>query len=476
MVPVRTDRLSPRLTRLALVQPANIGSPHRAWSIRHAQVTDELPIRLATADDLPELSTVISEAFLHDREDETLDLRRLVYEPERTHVATDGQIVGTGGVLTRDLTVPGAVVPAAHVTAVAVAATHRRRGLLTRIMTTQLEAVRKRGDEPIAVLWASEGAIYGRFGYGLACWQVEYEIPIRETMPPVKPPTGRLRQAVPRDVVDELAQVYDRAQVQRPGRSSRDQRWWMFLTADPKPWRRGRSAQRAVLYEDAGSVDGYAIWRVKDGWSATGPSGEVAVNEVVAATGEAYAALWRFLLSIDLTRTVKFSFAADRRSTTASGQQPQRAGDTPISRPVDPAGRRARRHVRPSVFRTCRRRIRRVRWAVAGQCRPLAAGGRQLGGAVRPDGCCTRPDPRCARSGCGLPRRHEHVFARGRGLDHRKLAGQSRSGGTRVRLVRRPWLMGDLLIAHGRYPSRNRPNRPIAASKSSTWGSVTMRT
>jgi predicted acetyltransferase len=273
-------------------------------------VTDELPIRLATADDLAELSTVISGAFLHDPEDETLDLRRLVYEPERSHVVTDGQIVGTGGVLTRDLTVPGAVVPAAHVTAVAVAATHRRRGLLTRIMTTQLEAVRKRGDEPIAVLWASEGAIYGRFGYGLACWQVEYEIAIRETMPPVKPPTGRLRQAVPRDVIDELAQVYDRAQVQRPGRSSRDQRWWMFLTADPKPWRRGRSAQRAVLYEDAGSVDGYAIWRVKDGWSATGPSGEVAVNEVVAATGEAYAALWRFLLSIDLTRTVKFSFAA----------------------------------------------------------------------------------------------------------------------------------------------------------------------
>ena len=64
-------------------------------------MTDELPIRLATADDLPELSTVISEAFLHDPEDETLDLRRLVYEPERSHVVTDGQIVGTGGVLTR---------------------------------------------------------------------------------------------------------------------------------------------------------------------------------------------------------------------------------------------------------------------------------------------------------------------------------------------------------------------------------------
>src|SRR4029450_10710168 len=90
MVPVRTDRLSPRLTPSALVQPANVGSPHRAWSIKHAQVTDELKIRLATADDLPELSTVIAGAFLHDREDETLDLRRLIYEPERSHVVTDG--------------------------------------------------------------------------------------------------------------------------------------------------------------------------------------------------------------------------------------------------------------------------------------------------------------------------------------------------------------------------------------------------
>jgi predicted acetyltransferase len=274
-------------------------------------VTDELPIRLATAADLPELDTVISAAFLHDAEDETNDLHRLVYEPERSHVVTDGRIVGTGAVLTRSLTVPGAVIPAAHVTAVAVAATHRRRGLLTRIMTAQLESVRERGDEPIAVLWASEGAIYGRFGYGLACWQVQYEIPTRETMPPLTPSTARLRQAVPRDVIDELAQVYDRVQPERPGRSGRNERWWKFLTADPKPWRRDLSAQRTVLYEaDDGSVDGYAIWRVKGGWSASGPSGEVAVNEVVAATEDAYASLWRFLLSIDLTRTVKFSFAA----------------------------------------------------------------------------------------------------------------------------------------------------------------------
>ncbi|HEY9377408.1 MAG TPA: sterol carrier protein domain-containing protein, partial [Jiangellaceae bacterium] len=124
------------------------------------------------------------------------------------------------------------------------------------------------------------------------------------------PSAGQLRQIVPSDVIDELAQVYERAQIERPGRSSRDERWWKFHTADPKPWRRDLSAQRGVLYEAGDSVDGYAIWRVKGGWSHTGPEGLVEVSEIVAATGESYAALWRFLLSIDLTRTVKFSFAA----------------------------------------------------------------------------------------------------------------------------------------------------------------------
>ncbi|MGH3027668.1 MAG: GNAT family N-acetyltransferase [Gaiellaceae bacterium] len=274
-------------------------------------MTDDLPMRAATDADLPALVEFITGAFLRDPEDDELDVQRLVAEPDRTHVISDGTtIVGTGMILTRDLTVPGAVIPAAHVTGVAVASTHRRQGLLTRIMTAQLEAVRDRGTEPIAVLWASEGAIYGRFGYGVASWQMEYTITTRETALTVPPSPGRLRQAVPRDVIGDLSAVFDRVQAGRPGRSGRDERWWKYHTADPKSWRRGRSAQRAVLYDSGDEIDGYAIWRVKSSWGDTGPDGEVAVIEVVAATADAYRALWRFLLSIDLTRTVTYYFAA----------------------------------------------------------------------------------------------------------------------------------------------------------------------
>lgn len=274
-------------------------------------MTDEFELRIARDDEIPQLGELISGAFLNDPDQEVLDVERMIIETDRTHVVADGdRLVATGGVLTRDMTVPGAVVPAAHVTGVAVAATHRRRGLLRRIMTAQLKTIRDLGTEPFAVLWASEDPIYSRFGYGAAAWHVEYKIAKSETSLPGEPAHGRFRQVVPRESRDELAAVYDRVRVQRPGYSNRPGRWWEHLTADPKARRRGMTALRGVLYEVDGRAKGYALWRVKGGWNEIGPNGEVAVNEVVAENPEAYAALWRFLLSIDLTRKVKYLFGA----------------------------------------------------------------------------------------------------------------------------------------------------------------------
>ena len=271
----------------------------------------DLELRIARDDDFRQLGELISGAFLGDPYEEVLDVERMVFEADRTHVVADGdRLVATGGVLTRHMTVPGAVVPAAHVTGVAVASTHRRRGLLRRIMTAQLQTIRDRGAEPFAVLWASEDPIYGRFGYGAAAWYVEYKIAKSETALPGEPAQGRFRQVVPSESRDELAAVYERVRVTRPGYSSRPGRWWEHLTADPKERRRGMTALRGVLYEVDGAVEGYALWRVKGGWNDIGPNGEVSIREVVAESPDAYSALWRFLLSIDLTRTVKYMFGA----------------------------------------------------------------------------------------------------------------------------------------------------------------------
>src|SRR5438477_561420 len=67
-------------------------------------------------------------------------------------------------------------VRAAGVTVVGVLPTHRRRGVLRSMMRAQLDACREHG-ESVAYLWATEDTIYGRFGYGVASYSIEVDIP-----------------------------------------------------------------------------------------------------------------------------------------------------------------------------------------------------------------------------------------------------------------------------------------------------------
>src|SRR5512142_327475 len=98
--------------------------------------SDGYVLRTATSDDFEDVHRLLDGAFHEDLDEETRAAERLVFEPERTVLAMDGTaVVGVSAAFTRDLTVPGAVLPAAHVTMVGVEATHRRRGILTRMMS-----------------------------------------------------------------------------------------------------------------------------------------------------------------------------------------------------------------------------------------------------------------------------------------------------------------------------------------------------
>jgi predicted acetyltransferase len=206
------------------------------------------------------------------------------------------------------VTVPGAIVPAAHVTLVAVHPTYRRRGLLTRLMHRQLRDVREGGVEPLAMLWASEGRIYQRFGYGSAARRLHLTADRRDArlLPRLAVPTGRLREAAPGDVRKELGELYERVRPERVGWSSRNESWWNFILHDAAGNRNGASPMQALLYEGASGLEGYARWRTRPEWDSSGPAAEVGVAELVAATPAAYNELWRFLLSVDLSRTVDF--------------------------------------------------------------------------------------------------------------------------------------------------------------------------
>ncbi|MEU7582484.1 GNAT family N-acetyltransferase [Streptomyces sp. NPDC041068] len=234
-------------------------------------------------------------------------LWRSLTELDRSIGVWDGDAcVGTAGAFSFRLAVPGgALVDAAGVTMVGVAATHRRRGILTSMMRRQLDDVRA-GGEPLAVLTASEPVIYGRFGYGAATHQMKAYIDTARVT--LSAPSGtddvRLRYAEPADVHEACEALYARRVTERPGMLARQPGWDRLRLLDPESERGGASPLQCVVAERAGDLVGYARFSVKPEWDWKGPKGSVHVRDVEALDPAAYAALWRFLFGIDLTSSV----------------------------------------------------------------------------------------------------------------------------------------------------------------------------
>jgi len=311
----------------------------------------EYTLRSGTAADLDAVGELLAEAFHETWDAEGLEVERSVLEPERMALVLAGdRLVGTSGSYTRELTVPGAIVPSAHVTIVSVEATHRRRGLLNRMMERLFDDARRLG-EPVAHLWASEGRIYQRYGYGLAASRLaldaDREVQLR--VPPADT-DGQLRSVPLADAGPDIRKVYEQVRAERPGLSSRDDRWWGRVLADPTSWRGGATRRYVLLHETASVVDGYVLWRVREG--SDDRPGTVLVREVMATTPAVYQSLWQFLLNVDLTRRVEYPWAAPDEPLLYLVNEPRKLGarlqDGLWLRLLDvPAALAARRYAAP---------------------------------------------------------------------------------------------------------------------------------
>ncbi len=234
-----------------------------------------------------------------------------VFEPlielDRAIGAYDGErLVGTAGIFSMQVTVPGGELPMAGVTMVAVHPTHRRRGVLREMMRQQLDAIHRR-HEPLAGLWASEGAIYQRFGYGMATLSARFEMErARAAFRDQAEPTGSLRLVDAAEAARTFPPIFERVRPMRAGGFDRPDAWWRAeFFHDPEHARDGGSPASYVLHETDGTADGYARYRLYPEWDGRGPKYVLEVNEAIAATPVATRELWRYLFEIDLVATVR---------------------------------------------------------------------------------------------------------------------------------------------------------------------------
>jgi predicted acetyltransferase len=268
----------------------------------------DIDIRPITPEQGDQFSDVLATAFGETlSEEERADHDRW-FEYDRSIAAFDGdRMVGTGGAYSMDLTLPGlTTIPIGGLTAISVLPTHRRRGILRSMIAYHFEEVERRG-ELVSALGASESVIYGRFGYGMATTFADYEIDPRrgQFLRPVAG-RGRLRLLGPEETAKIVPPLYDRYRRGQPGELSRPQMWWDVYARDPEWSRQGASRHYDVVYESGpGRVDGWVSYRIEGRWPNGLAANIVKVRMLVGLTVEAEAALWRYLLDLDLAGTIK---------------------------------------------------------------------------------------------------------------------------------------------------------------------------
>lgn len=263
-----------------------------------AGMTDDLRVRVLAADEYRAASDLFRGSLHYAPMTDELWAQRNGFVDDRRVVGAycGDLLVGTALSNASELMVPGgALLPMAMVTAVGVRADHTRRGVLTALMRAQLTGI----PEPMASLRASEAPIYGRFGYGVATRGRTVVVDRRRAVAgPGVPSTGAIRLLSFSEALPLLPSLYRRIGAGRPGWIGRPDAWWhlngiMLRELD----------KHAVVAVHSGpdGDDGFALYFVErqDGKRA------MSIEDLVAGTPEAWAGLWRYLLSVDLVVEIR---------------------------------------------------------------------------------------------------------------------------------------------------------------------------
>jgi predicted acetyltransferase len=269
-------------------------------------------IRALQSDDLERFVKAMSGPFGFDlpeseeEADEMLARMAKLWEPERAFAAFDGnRIVGTLGTFSFDMTVPGGSLPVAGTTMVTVQVTHRRRGVLTAMMQAHLEEAIAHGDAA-AALWASDSAIYGRFGYGMAAWNTEIAVDRTHVDFHRLAVEPALVEVVG---VDELrgpaADIYAELRRDVPGMVAHNDAWWNRIFADRPQHREGATKARYGLVVEDGTPTGWVQYRLKNTEGHGHPAQDVLVSQMYATSPGAWSGLWTHVLSHDFGSTIK---------------------------------------------------------------------------------------------------------------------------------------------------------------------------
>src|SRR6478735_1852982 len=199
-------------------------------------------VRTITDDEHEAWTDAMMRGFLMEPRPGLAELNRPHQDLSRAWAAFDGtSIVGTLRSFASEVTVPGgALVSSAALTNVTMRPTHRRQGIMRRMIEPDLTAARERG-EPVGMLIAAEYPIYTRFGYGPSTDHATYTVDARTVSFTVEA-LGTVEIVDNATLRREAPALYERFRRRTPGAIERNEHWWdvnLQLVPVPgdKPWK-----------------------------------------------------------------------------------------------------------------------------------------------------------------------------------------------------------------------------------------------
>ena len=262
-------------------------------------------IRIINENEFDSWARASARAFGNHASDEYVRMSRAFTELDRTFGALDGnEVVGTTTTRTSAMTVPGGIAKLGFVDDVTVLPTHRRRGIMTRMMRAQLDQMRERG-EPLAALSASESLIYERFGYGIATWFHRWKIDRRHTEMKVPPSGGGNMRFISADTAREAwPKLHSKMRESRIGMIHYDAAYWKAALWDAEFMRDGATEFFHVAYMRGDRIAGLCTYRRRER--------TILVPYLLGEDPEVEAELWQYCFGIDLTlETQAFVRATD---------------------------------------------------------------------------------------------------------------------------------------------------------------------
>ncbi|MEE9281667.1 MAG: GNAT family N-acetyltransferase [Myxococcota bacterium] len=266
-------------------------------------------IRPATQDEMGQMGSLAGYVYGGTFGDGPDNVISQSNRPEWTLCAFDGPLlVASSSYIPFTMRANGNAMPLAGVSAVGTLPEYRRKGLIRRITTRAFADMRERG-QAVAALWASQAAIYQRYGYAMTSVQRAYSVDTVDIgFHDGDPGSGSVERLDVDAGYDVAKKLYIDYVADRTCYLHRARPLWQNNVlediASEGPIHIG------VSYDASGGPRGYVVYTLRSG-RREHPSRdqEIVVRDLAWLTLDAYRSLWSFLARHDLVGRVRWRSA-----------------------------------------------------------------------------------------------------------------------------------------------------------------------